>query len=629
MRLEIDSVPVFYRNVAGPLRATLLFRVGVVDEALHQRGLSHLVEHLALTHAPDSVHAFNGATGSHFTHFSIAGDDDDVVGFLELVCAGLREPHVERLEHERGVLKAEASTRNPFSGNDQLIWRFGPKGLAGTAYPEWAVVAADDDDVDVWIHQYFHAGNCALWMTAAPPKGLRLQLPTGEGPAPIPEAIEAPVVALPGIYERGRPEVALSWVNPDRKGGNALGWLVSERLTRSLRHEAGLVYGSPVTTERLGPESTWQMVTVDGTAETARQVQAGVVKVLDELRNTPPTAAEIKKLTTMSQLMQQSTGADVGHLDYWTRETLLGREPVTTAAAAQQWKELTADKLTEHIPVLLDSLLLAAPFPTEVSGLGEQLPPWSDRVFKGKLVQPHPSRARKQAGRLFLNTDGISVVREEQGALSIAVAECAGAFRYDDGSVQLYGTDGITLWLASEEWLGFSEVTRWVDRLPAALVHPAGPRTPRDLPMPAATQASGRARRRINWVRAAVPLGLFAVLGVGSALANKGGSGTSTGANILAVRATALTPGECFNGLDTSVPCSQPHQHQVLKAPLQPSLSDNELDNFGCIDAWASRTAANPDYTISVQLQAATSGPPTVLCIISKLDGGSARGSIP
>ena len=77
MRTTIDGVPVLYRNVPGPMKASLLFRVGSADEQLHERGITHLVEHLTLTKAPDSVHAFNGATGPMFTQFVTAGDPEE------------------------------------------------------------------------------------------------------------------------------------------------------------------------------------------------------------------------------------------------------------------------------------------------------------------------------------------------------------------------------------------------------------------------------------------------------------------------------------------------------------------------------------------------------------------------
>jgi len=53
-RDEVDGVPAFWVPAEGPLRASLVFRTGQVDEPLHQRGWTHLLEHLAL-HGRDSV----------------------------------------------------------------------------------------------------------------------------------------------------------------------------------------------------------------------------------------------------------------------------------------------------------------------------------------------------------------------------------------------------------------------------------------------------------------------------------------------------------------------------------------------------------------------------------------------
>ena len=51
----IDGVPVIWAEAPGPIRATLMFRVGRVDERLPWSGITHLVEHLmsrATTMAP-------------------------------------------------------------------------------------------------------------------------------------------------------------------------------------------------------------------------------------------------------------------------------------------------------------------------------------------------------------------------------------------------------------------------------------------------------------------------------------------------------------------------------------------------------------------------------------------------
>ena len=70
---EVDGVPVLFAHHPGPVRAGLIFRVGVADETLGRTGLTHLVEHLALHRQGLADYHFNGATKAAFTHMRQAG----------------------------------------------------------------------------------------------------------------------------------------------------------------------------------------------------------------------------------------------------------------------------------------------------------------------------------------------------------------------------------------------------------------------------------------------------------------------------------------------------------------------------------------------------------------------------
>nr|WP_284289957.1 hypothetical protein [Angustibacter aerolatus] len=77
-RDEVDGVPTFWVPAEGPLRASLVFRTGQADEPLPRRGLTHLVEHLAL-HGRDSVRRpVNGSVSLLHTRFDVMGEPDEV-----------------------------------------------------------------------------------------------------------------------------------------------------------------------------------------------------------------------------------------------------------------------------------------------------------------------------------------------------------------------------------------------------------------------------------------------------------------------------------------------------------------------------------------------------------------------
>src|SRR5438034_9740000 len=93
-RTEVDGVPVFTLSVPGPLRAMLAFRVGVVDETLPTRGITHLTEHLAMFRLMESgarhrQEHINARVEPMRTRFFATGTPEEILAFLRDVCAGL------------------------------------------------------------------------------------------------------------------------------------------------------------------------------------------------------------------------------------------------------------------------------------------------------------------------------------------------------------------------------------------------------------------------------------------------------------------------------------------------------------------------------------------------------------
>ena len=59
-RTDVDGLPVFWAPAPGVFRATLMFRVGIADEAPATRGITHLVEHLAMFGSTARTYEANG-----------------------------------------------------------------------------------------------------------------------------------------------------------------------------------------------------------------------------------------------------------------------------------------------------------------------------------------------------------------------------------------------------------------------------------------------------------------------------------------------------------------------------------------------------------------------------------------
>lgn len=131
----VNGVRTLLAPRSGPVTAGLLFRVGRADETLATSGITHLVEHLALhRHGLSDLH-YNGATAAAYTHFAVTGTADDVVEYLNGVCAALRDLPVDRLETEKEILRTEAAGRGCGAADGMGVWRYGARSSSVVRMP--------------------------------------------------------------------------------------------------------------------------------------------------------------------------------------------------------------------------------------------------------------------------------------------------------------------------------------------------------------------------------------------------------------------------------------------------------------------------------------------------------------
>src|SRR5437879_917846 len=85
VRTTIDGVPVYSLDVPGQMRAVLTFRVGVADETLPMRGVTHLVEHLAMRPLLQGIGTrdrVNARVEPLRTRFLVTGEPSEISTFL-------------------------------------------------------------------------------------------------------------------------------------------------------------------------------------------------------------------------------------------------------------------------------------------------------------------------------------------------------------------------------------------------------------------------------------------------------------------------------------------------------------------------------------------------------------------
>src|SRR6476620_8225299 len=107
----VGGIPAVWVESPGQFEAGVVFRVGTGDETLARHGITRLVQHLA--HAPGLPRDIEkgASVGTTVTMFWAAGPEASVLEHLGTIARRLPDLPVDRLEHERGVMLAEAAGR--------------------------------------------------------------------------------------------------------------------------------------------------------------------------------------------------------------------------------------------------------------------------------------------------------------------------------------------------------------------------------------------------------------------------------------------------------------------------------------------------------------------------------------
>ncbi|POX54337.1 insulinase family protein [Streptomyces sp. Ru72] len=439
---EVDGIPTLFAYATGPMRAGLVFRVGVADETLARTGVTHLVEHLALHRQGLADYHFNGATKAAFTHFHVEGAEHEVVAYLQGVCASLTDLPMERLETEKEILRTEESRRDV----GQLpLWRYGAQGYGLVSYPEWGVRSLRPDDVREWVHAWFTQGNAALWIAGERlPAGLTLKLPAGPR-RPLP-AVTSALPAGPAYFSDGKGGVLLDAVVTDTTAARVYAGVLERELSRALRQEGG--YSYTAATDYASRRDGFALVTAFADALPAKQdaVLGGFVDVLAGLQVGRIGQGDLEAVRSRADGALTVPEAAARRLPGAAEDLLVGR-------SVRGLDELRSE-LWAVTPEHLHAVAL------EASGTAlMQVPAGHSADWAGYTAAPTRSTYAVTGRRfasvggdgsaLVFGDEGVSMtVRAKDGtenAVTVAYRACAAMLSWPDGGRQLIGTDGLVL----------------------------------------------------------------------------------------------------------------------------------------------------------------------------------------
>jgi zinc protease len=480
-RTEVDGVPTYYASSQLPFTASLVFRVGRADEPLPSAGITHLVEHLAMP--IDEAHGLdaNATVEGSLTHFYASGPEETVAEYLEAVARSLADLPLERLDTERRILQTEAQGRvSPGVVGLALLLRYGARNHGLVGLPEYGLTRLSADDVASWASERFTRENAVLWLTGAPPKGLRLPLRDGRliaSPTPAPIDYLEP----PCVYDRTLDQDVVLACTGRRSVALVDALIIAERrLRRRIRFEQGLSYSVDALYEPLTANEAHLVFTADSMEDSTTAVQDALLETLRELARHGPTPDELRREVELARRRLADTH-DVGSSLYYAATTeLFGTKPDSPAELIAEHESLTPEDVAHALEEALSTSLLIVPFETKGSVDGfRPYPTSSPRPVAGTQYRRRGLRLRRDPSQpqLIVGDEGIATIAgDDRGA--VRFDECEAALRWPDGTRGLWSTDGFYVEVSPELWRHGREIVDVIDRgVPEELWVPMDPET--------------------------------------------------------------------------------------------------------------------------------------------------------
>ncbi|MEV6928806.1 insulinase family protein [Dactylosporangium sp. NPDC051485] len=479
---DVDGVPALFARHDGPMIAGLTFRVGQADETLAYRGITHLLEHLVLHGHGLTDYHYNGSTGAVTTVLHMQGGEDDIVAFLNGVCASLQALPLHRLETERQVLAAEESGRSGGPAESLALWRYGARTYGLPAYHEMGLPRITGEDLKRWAAAWFTRQNAVLWVAGERiPPALKLALPDGAR-RPVPAPTSA-LRATPAYFSGDGTHVAYDGVVRRGPAASALAGVLERELYRSLRQEDGNSYTAATNYEPRGDGMAVITAVADSVPGKHDAVLGGFVDVLAKLRAGRIEPGDLDAVKAKAEDGLRGPLAEVGRLPSRAMDLLTGAPLRTLEEIRAELQALTVDSLLPVAREMLDGGLLCTPSGHDAEWAGfAPAPVASERPIPG-----HPFRSRRDGKvSLVVGPTGIGLEREGRAPIAIPFAECAVSLAYPDGGRSLIGFDSLSIRVEPTIYPVPPDLLARIDAALAPVTVPQPPRAPEQIPRPEA-----------------------------------------------------------------------------------------------------------------------------------------------
>lgn len=478
---EVDGVPVVHAEGPPPMMAALVFRVGRADEAPADGGVTHLVEHLALSTMGRREYRFNGAVEPHFTIFDVAGTADEITDHLHQICVALGDLPRDRFEHEVRVLRTEAQNGGGGFLSSHLAQRYGVRGMGIVGTPEHGLFRLSFEDVRDHAARWFTRDNAVLWVNGPLPDGLRLPLPSGERRPISASTVVEPF--LPAYLQLGEGPVSVSFTTSREAVSGVLQDVLERRLWERMRREEGLSYSVQGWAELADADTVVSVLWADMLAENAQAATDAFVRTFEALAEHGPSDSEVHESIARALRIWEDPLGVPARLHRAARRLLVDG-PWDEPRSREQLEAVRADDVRTAAAAALDTAILLLPpgaenpgdrFASVQAGSTERVEGTKysvcDRDLFELAVRPH----------ITIGAEGITYNMGGEGVVTVRWDSCALVLAYDSGVRVVVGDDGFRVTVLPWAW-------RRGERLVAAIDAAADPavvvRLPDDGPPP-------------------------------------------------------------------------------------------------------------------------------------------------
>ncbi|MFC3687901.1 hypothetical protein [Aquipuribacter hungaricus] len=462
------GVPHVVVPAPGPVRARLVFRVGMVDEAMPDRGLTHLVEHLVMRAAGRRHIDVGGHTGAWTTGFEASGPAEEVTRFVEDVWSLLADLPTGALDLERRVLGHEAVGRSLPPVVASAFHRFGVTGPGRLWTDETGLGGADVARVRDWVAGRFVRSAAALASTADITPDL--SAPLGDGPAwPLP-AVAAVRGSDGPTWVGDTGSTAVSLLLPSEQGLDlAVGRLLAVAAEDAVRHDRALAYEVGMDVLPVSPRTS--EVTVYAVCAPADQVEVAGLLVAEvrRLRGTGGRPDDLELDRRMSRVVwehmqdhlevaaEHAVGLLVGSTARTVAERLDDAEALVAArvgtVVGEAWPTLQV-LMQDELDPGLDDVRVCRHDEPPVTGRRHRGNPLAG-LLPGARV-PLPPSASVTCG-----ADGVTL-RLGEDVTTVRWEDVAAVLREPD-ALRLVGRDGASVLLLDGSFLGWRRLRREVE----------------------------------------------------------------------------------------------------------------------------------------------------------------------